>query len=201
MKRIICAVLFAGLSALMTPALFAGETPAPFAGTVSEKMAEAMKLAAPGEHHRKLDVLVGRFKTTTTFQMSPAMPVEVTDGTSETKWILDGRFTQQTFKGSVMGQPFEGLGIVGYDNVKKEYQSIWIDSVATGMVKSTMQFDEETQSFLETGTMSCPMEGGDKSIRGVIRIIDKDQMIYEMYSPDQEGVEQKLMEVKYERIP
>lgn len=201
MKRIFCAALLAGLSAVITPALFAEESPAPSAGTLSKKMADAMKLAAPGEHHRKLDLLVGNFKTTTTFQMSPELPVEVSVGSSEIKWILDGRFTQQKFKGSVMGQPFEGLGIVGYDNVKQEYQSIWIDSGATGMVKSTMLFDEETQAFLETGTMSCPVEGGEKSIRGVIRIIDKDQMIYEMYSPEKEGGEKKLMEVKYERIP
>jgi len=33
-----------------------------------------------------------------------------------------------------MGMPFEGMGLDGYDNASKEYISIWIDNMGTGIM-------------------------------------------------------------------
>ncbi len=168
---------------------------------MDEKMIEAMKLMQPGEDHRKLDVLVGKFKAKTTMWMSADAPAEISEASSETKWILDGRFIQQTFKGQFLGRPFEGMAIIGYDNVAKEYTSIWIDNMATGVMKSTGQYDAATKTFKEEGTFSCPLTGKkDNAHKGITKIVDADHHIFEMWHDDvKTGKNYKAMEIVYER--
>ncbi|MCK7481868.1 MAG: DUF1579 domain-containing protein [Candidatus Moduliflexus flocculans] len=38
--------------------------------------------------------------------------------------ILGGRYVRLTYKGEMMGQPFEGLQISGYDNITKAYHDL-----------------------------------------------------------------------------
>ena len=33
----------------------------------------------------------------------------------------------------MMGQPFSGVGIDGYDNLRKKYVTTWIDTMGTGI--------------------------------------------------------------------
>ena len=40
-------------------------------------------------------------------------------GSSEVKWIMGGRYLEQTATGTSMGQEFHGMGLMGYDNMKK----------------------------------------------------------------------------------
>ena len=49
------------------------------------------------------------------------------------KMLLDGRFLQQEFTGEMMGQPFSGVGINAYDNLRKRYVTTWIDTMGTGI--------------------------------------------------------------------
>ena len=51
------------------------------------------------------------------------------------KMILDGRFLHQEFNGEMMGSPFIGIGITGYDNGSKQYVSNWMDSSEKGKNK------------------------------------------------------------------
>src|SRR6185503_17573914 len=68
-----------------------------------------MKYATPGEAHKMLGNMVGTFDTKVTSWMQPGEPPMVSTGVSENKWVLGGRYIQQSFTGSFMGQPFEGI--------------------------------------------------------------------------------------------
>jgi hypothetical protein len=175
----------------------AGELPP---GVTPEDMARMTEMTTPNENHERLNALVGSFKVKTTWQMAADAPAQSSEGEAETKWILDGRFIEQRFKGDFMGKPFEGLAITGYDNMKKEYNSVWLDSVATGMMQSSMKFDEATKSFSEEGKFSCPMTGEkDKEYRAVTTVVDDKNYKYEMYQKGKDGNEFKSMEIHYER--
>ena len=106
------------------------------------------------------------------------------------------------FKSQFMGKPFEGMGLVGYDTVAKEYTTVWLDSMATGIMKSTAQFDDATKSLTEEGTFSCPLTGKkDNAHKGVTKIIDVNHYTYEMWHDDMKtGKNYKAMEITYERI-
>ena len=47
---------------------------------------------------------------------------------------LGGRYVIGKFAGTMMGQPFEGMSTMGYDNAKKMFTSTWVDNMGTGIV-------------------------------------------------------------------
>ena len=164
-----------------------------------EMMAKWQEYATPGEGHKALQPLVGKWDYTVTWWETPESQPQKSTGTSEAKWILGGRCLEQTAKGAMMGQEFEGMGIMGYDSMEKEYSGIWIDNMGTGMMSSAGTYDPATKSFTETGSFSCPQEGGEKSFRGVTTILGPDKYTYEMFAAGKDGKETRMMEIVYTR--
>ena len=162
-------------------------------------MAKWQEASTPNENHQVLQDLVGSWNYTMKFWMSPEAAPEESAGTSDVKSIMGGRFIEQAVNGTHMGQPFQGEGIVGYDNVKEEYQSIWIDSMGTGMMSASGSYDAAAKAMTETGSFSCPMKGGPLGYRAVTKIIDANTHTYEMYMTGPEGKEFRSMEITYTR--
>jgi hypothetical protein len=156
------------------------------------------EFSTPNENHKVLDPLVGDWDYSIKWWMSPDVKPEESKGTSNIKWIMGGRFIEQAVEGTSMGQPFEGMGLMGYDNEKKQYQSIWIDNMGTGMMKGSGNYDPNTKTLTDQGTFSCPAEG-EKSYRGVLKMIDNDNFTYEWYMPGPDGKEFRAMEIVYTR--
>lgn len=164
------------------------------------KMEEMKKLGSPNENHKALTPFVGQWTTTVKMWMSPDAKSEESQGTADNHWIMGGRFVQQDFKGTSMGQPFEGMGLIGYDNIRGEYSNFWIDNMATGMMIGSGQYDAATQSFKTNATMSCPMTGEkNRSMRAVCKAVDENHFTHEMYMNDKDGKEFKAMEIVYTR--
>ena len=182
---------------------FAAEEKAPAADAEKQaKMAEMQKYTSPNENHKALEPLAGKWKSSAKFWMTPEATPEVSEGTSDNHWIMGGRFVEQDFKGTSMGQPFEGMGITGYDTIRGEYTSIWLDNMATGIMVASAQFDAATHTLNQNGTMSCPltMEKA-RPIHSAWKIVDNDHNTYEAFMNDKDGKEYKAMEIAYERIP
>ena len=87
-------------------------------------MAKWKEASTPGVGHAALEPLVGTWDSTVKWWKDPASAPEESKGTSVVQWTFGGRFLEQKFSGTSMGQPFEGLGITGFDNIAKKYQSI-----------------------------------------------------------------------------
>jgi hypothetical protein len=62
--------------------------------------------------------------------MEPGQPPLESEGTAEHKMILGVRYLQQAFTGDMMGTPFGGIGLNGYDNQKQKFVSTWVDSMS-----------------------------------------------------------------------
>src|SRR5512143_1691169 len=88
------------------------------------------ELATPGAPHQLLARMAGSWNVRSSCAMEPGKPPMESTGTSEQKMILGGRFLQQEFSGEMMGSPFTGIGVTGYDNHIKKYVSTWIDSMS-----------------------------------------------------------------------
>ncbi|MGH7802522.1 MAG: DUF1579 domain-containing protein [Thermodesulfobacteriota bacterium] len=163
-------------------------------------MAKWKEYATPNENHKLLDSFVGKWNYTVRWWMSPDSKPEESKGTSEVKWIMGGRFLKQSVEGQGMSkdQPFKGIGISGYDNAEKQYKSLWIDNMGTGMMIGSGSYDPSTKTFVDKGTFSCPAQS-EKSYRSVTTIINKDKYTYEMYTTDPDGKEFRNMEIAYTR--
>ncbi len=164
-------------------------------------MMEHMKeYSMVNEHHDFLKSLEGTWKTSVKFWMDPAGQPEVSEGTSVAKVIMGGRFLEQTFNGTAMGQPFEGRGILGYDNMKKEYTSIWLDNMSTGIMTGAGQYNAETKTLAAEGSMSCPVtQETHRWYRDVTTMTDADHYKYETFMKDKDGKEFRSMEIVYSR--
>jgi hypothetical protein len=169
------------------------------AGMDPELMAKWAAFSTPGPDHKVLDTLVGKWTTHVKWWMDPAAAPQESDGSCETKWIMEGRYLQESDKGTAMGKPFEGMGLTGFDNLKKKYVGSWIDNCGTGIMSSEGAFDaaKKTITFTSQGpdlamTKYVPM-------RMVDVLVDADTHRMEMYGPDKSGKEFKTLEVAYTR--
>jgi hypothetical protein len=158
-----------------------------------EMMKQMMELAAPDQHHKELGRLVGSWKTTNKMWMGPE-PV-VSSGTSTYEWILGGRYLQSKHVGEWSGMPFEGMGIDGYDKAKKEYFSIWLDTMGTGMMKMTGQPSADGKAMAYTGTSFDPAQGRDVGVREDVVWANDRSYTFTMYM-QMPGADGKLQETK-----
>ena len=156
------------------------------------------KLGTPGAPHQVLASMAGIWNTRTKSCMEPGKsPIEST-GTSEQKMILAGRFLHQEFVGDMMGAPFTGIGVTGYDNHKKKYVSTWMDSMGTGILFFEGTADADGNTITQECRFDDPVRGPVKW-RSVTRIVGENTHLFEMYGTDKNGKEEKMMEITYTR--
>lgn len=159
-----------------------------------EMMSKWKEYATPGESHKALDPMVGEWEYTVKWWNTPESEPEVSKGTSEVKWIMDGRFLKQKVQGTSKGKEFNGMGIMGYDNAAKEYKTVWIDDMGTGIMMSSGTYDASTRTFTEQGSYTDPVHG-EKTYRGVTTIEGPDKYTYEMYISGPDGKEFRALEI------
>jgi len=162
--------------------------------------AEWAKYATPDEHHKALDPFVGSWDVKTVMWMEPTSPALESKGTCEAKWILGGRYLQEEFTGDMNGSPFHGMGISGFDRVKNEYFSFWMDEMSTGAMTMTGQMDASAKVLTASGSYPDVTKNMKEcNMRMVTRIVSNDQHVSEMYATGDDGKEYKNMELTYTR--
>ncbi|MFN2382910.1 MAG: DUF1579 domain-containing protein, partial [Gemmatimonadota bacterium] len=134
--------------------------------------------------------------------MAPGAPPVASSGTASYAMVMDGRYLMENYEGSMMGMPFRGHAITGYDNNKKEYFNIWIDNMGTGYMLTSGQWDDAARTLTLTGTYDDPITGAeDQAVRSVSHHVDADHMTYTMYMPGPDGQEFKTLVVNAPRMP
>lgn len=163
-------------------------------------MRTMMEAGTPGPQHAMLAKGDGKWTAETTMWMSPdAEPMKATSN-AVNKMIFGGRYQQTTFKGDMMGMPFEGSSTTGYDNARKVYFTTWMDNMSTALMNMEGTWDDATKSINFKGKMLCPANGKECEMREVYKIVDDNTHIMEMYGPDMKtGKEYKNMEIKFVR--
>ncbi len=193
-------IVFMGVCA-QTAIVTAQDNTAPAKSDAMDKMKQEMmekwrEYATPGEGHKALEPFVGSWNYVVTWWEAPGSEPQKSTGTGEFKWILGGRFLEQTVNGTMMGQEFQGLGLIGYDNSKDTYNDIWMDNMGTGIMSGTGTYDSTGKKFVFTGTLSCPMEDQkDKPYRSITTIVSPNQYTYEMYTTGPDNKEFRAMEI------
>lgn len=70
--------------------------------------------------------------------------------------VCGGRFTWSDHTGSLMGTPYEGHVLTGYDSKSKQYVAIWIDSTNGAFLRTEGPYDEKTKTMTQRGTTYDP---------------------------------------------
>ncbi|RJR41333.1 MAG: DUF1579 domain-containing protein [Desulfobacteraceae bacterium] len=167
--------------------------------TDMQEMMEVYKnLATPGEPHKLLARMAGTWSAKVKAWMEPDKPPMESSGTSEDKMVLGDRFLQQDFTGDMMGAPFSGIGFSGYDNHTRKYISTWMDSMGTAIMYFEGSAEEDGKTITQHSSYDDPIKGPMKW-RTVTRFVDDDTHVFEMYSRDMSGKEEKMLEITYTR--
>ena len=156
------------------------------------------KLAAPGEPHQQLASLAGSWSTKTREWMEPGKPPVESTGSAEMKMLLDGRFLQQDLTGQMMGQPFSGIEMIGYDNLQKRYVTTWMSNTSTMIFMMDGTASPDGKTITLKGQHPEP-GGGYMKHRAIWKIVDGNTQSFEMYGAHHGGKEWKIMEMSYTR--
>jgi hypothetical protein len=162
--------------------------------TKQEMMEAYMKMMAVNENHAFFKNFEGDWDVRTTAWMQPGAEPTVTQNGAKAELIFGGRFLKVNFKGSMFGQAFEGLQIIGYDNFYKKYMSFWIDSSSTSFYLTKGTRDEAKNVITEIGLWPDPMTGEKMKVRTVTKLISRNEYVFEMYMILPDGKEFKSME-------
>ncbi len=152
----------------------------------------------PGPMHEMLSQKVGKWEAEVKLWMDPSQPPIVSKAKTVCEPMLGGRYFKSVHTGEMMGMPFEGYEINGYDNLEKKFFSIWLDNMGTGYLKTEGSYDETNKTLNLTGKMKDPM-GNNVDIREVVKMVDNDNTLFEMYMI-MDGKEVKSMEINYKRV-
>ncbi len=158
------------------------------------------KLMKPGEYHEHLKNFVGTWNAEVKIWMDPSAPPIVTKGQSTFKLIFDGRFLYGDFLGEFMGSPFKGINIMGYDNVKKEFFSIWLDNSTTSVLSARGTYDADTKKYQFLAETLDPYSGQTLEMREEAYFASEDEYISVTYAKPKDGEEFKNMEMVYKRV-
>ncbi len=180
-----------------------GSITAPLRAQMTEQEQKAMeaymKAMAVTDNHKALEFFAGDWEVKSTMWTMPGMPPSGGGGTGGAEMILGGRFVMMRFKGTMMGQPFEGLQIVGYDNINQKYVTFWIDNSSTAFFLMTGTRDPDTKIFNDGGLWPDPLTGGTSKVRASTRVLGPDEYLYEMFMVMPDGSEFKSLENMYSR--
>lgn len=164
---------------------------------MDDQMAAWMKYAQPTEQHEFLKRLAGSWKGSGKFWMQPDQPPMETGGTSENRMVLGGRFLESRYTSEMMGQPFEGMALDGYDILNGKYVGVWLDSMGTMMLQFEGTVSGNTREMFAGYTN--PMDGKPTRMKGVTTILDENTHRYEGWNEGPDGEFFKTMEIVYTR--
>src|SRR6266852_583800 len=190
-----------------TPQVAAPAQPGTGQPNAADMMKQMMELSKLNENHKLLSSLDGNWNYTIKFWMKPdhSAPPQESKGTATRKSIMGGRYVMMDVSGKMQmpGEDgkmkdimFKGMGMEGYDNVKKKFVASWIDNMGTGIEFSEGKYDPATKTFTYSMEME-PVPGMKTKVREVLKLVDDTHMFLEWYETPSKGKEKKTMEIAY----
>ena len=169
----------------------------------SEEMAqmqEYLKLMQPGEPHELLAKYVGTWDTVTkVFMGGPGSPAMESTGMSTLTAVLGGRWIREEHSGTMMGMPYEGIGMTGYDNVKNLYVATWFSNMGTEMLEMSGSRNPQTGVKTLYGPMDEPqLNVHGRTVKYVSTPIDDDHFRFEIIDTHVSD-DYKVIEINYTR--
>ena len=165
------------------------------------RMKAMMEYGTPGKMHELLASWNGTWVGETTFWEYEGAAPQKSTSTAVNTMIIGGKYQSSKHTGNMMGMPFEGMSITGYDNATKQFVSTWIDNWSTGIMSMSGNWDAAAKTLTMTGTFPDICRPGKMcSMKEVFTVIDDNTQKMEMYGPDSKtGKEFKMMEINMTR--
>lgn len=151
----------------------------------------------PTKEHEVLKHFAGTWTVKGRFHMPDGSTMEA-EGTETASLLGEGLWLVFDHKSTMMGKPFQGHGVFGYDPEKKKYVGTWVDSMIDYLI--TYEGTGDAKSITCLMEMKDCMNGGKRmTVRQVHEIKDADHHTMTMYMPSPDGKEVPGMVLEYSR--
>jgi hypothetical protein len=99
------------------------------------------------------------------------------------QWVIPGRWMTENLQGKMMGRPYHGFLLHGYDNHTKNYVSCAVNNMDTSMnLFRGVQVDPTDKVMTQYGTINEWMDDTfNKPVKVVMRRIDDDHFEVEVW--------------------
>ena len=128
---------------------------------------------------------------------------QISSGTATSEMILNGKYllTKTNLILNIGGQniPYGGWGLLGYDELKKSYVSVWADNLHAGFITGSGHYDEKQNAIEQKGSLKNPLDTKDRSYRSVIQFIDSENYTQTFFIIGNSRKEFRTIEVNFER--
>jgi hypothetical protein len=189
------ASMLAPLALCAAPAL-AQDAPPQMSPEEAAMMEAYQKAGTPGAPHAALAKMAGTYDMSIKSWHSPGAEPMVETGTATRTMALGGRVLVEETQATMMGQPFSGHGMYGYDNVSGKHWGTWNDSMSTGLMVSEGSCDEAGACTFN-GSWNDPVTKGKVNARMTTKWTSPTVEVFEMHAPGPDGKEMKMMEITY----
>jgi Protein of unknown function (DUF1579) len=146
----------------------------------------------PGPEHARLKEMVGQWDAIMD------MGGQKSKATASYKSICGGMWIASEFESEFGGAPFQGHGLDGYDQVKKQYTSYWFDSMTSGAMTLVGNYDANNKVITMSGESSGP-DGSPQKFRTTTEMNGPDSMTFKMYMVSTDGKEELSFTITYSR--
>lgn len=157
----------------------------------------AQDMPKPGEQHQKLALQAGTWDAVLE-GVGPDGKPSTSKGVSEMKMTLGGWWLVDDFTAEMMGMPFQGHGMTGYDPNKGKYVQSWADSMSPMLMVLEGNFDKDGKVLTMTG-MGPGMDGKPAQYRNVTTWKDSNTFVYEIFVTGADGSEAPMLKITYTR--
>lgn len=169
-----------------------------------EHSAEAMQQAwlqysTPGDMHKMLENESGAWDVSITFWQHAYAEPQTDNATAEISMIFGGRYQEVYYRGTMMGQFWEGKNTVAFNNKSKEFTSFFIDSAGTGAMVASGPYDEASKSINMTGEAVDSMTGEPVQFRELYTFVNDTTRKLEIFDQRNDEPEFKSMEILMKR--
>ncbi len=155
-----------------------------------------MEYMTPSDMHKMIASTVGNWDIQTISYMGPQP--DTTKGTASDKMIANGLYKETDYSGTMMGMPFMGKAILGYDNAKKKFVSTWVDNFGSGILMMEGSYDEGNKALTLMGGYTDPATKKEVKWKQVNTMVDDNTYTMDMYTVEGDK-ETKVMEQKATR--
>ena len=144
---------------------------------------------SPGKEHDELKSLEGMWDATMKMVDGSEFKAE-----TEYKMTCEGMWLTSNFRGDFGGLKFHGKGLDGYDATKKEYVSVWVDSMSGSPMVMTGKKEGKITTMMGEG----PGPAEVAKYKTVTSEESNDKMTFQMFTVS-DGKDMEVMTITYTR--
>ena len=149
-----------------------------------------------GPEHQALMKRAGTYEVVAKMAGPGAPAGEASKGTATLRPVCDGKFLMEENSGTMMGEKFSGVRLLGYNNSAKAYEATWIYSMSTAFLQMKGKSEDGGKTVKVSGEVS---DGGMKmTLRAEYHFESDDKFVVKLIA-DNAGSEMTVLEEAYTR--